>query len=75
MERQRREALEGCPGHLHSQQQRLWLDELRQQRIRRYRQLQQTIDAAFQASISRVIHTELAMGPQGEATSTISSRI
>ena len=75
MERQRQEALEGRPGHLHSQQQSLWLDELRQQRIRRYRQLQQTIDAAFQASISRVIHTELAISPQGEATSTISSRI
>ncbi|QPN71487.1 glycosyltransferase [Synechococcus sp. CBW1108] len=61
IERQRLEASEGRPEHLRRQQQSLWLDELRQQRIRRYRALQQTIDAAFQASISRVIQAELAI--------------
>ena len=74
MERQRVKATEGLPGHLRPQQQGLWLDELRQQRIRRYRQLQQTLDEAFQASISRVIHSEMALGSQGEATAAISSR-
>ena len=74
MVRQRLEASEGRPEHLRSQQQSLWLDELRQQRIRRYRQLQQTLDEAFQASISQVIHSEMALGSQGEATAAISSR-
>ena len=74
MERQRVKATEGLPGHLRPQQQGLWLDELRQQRIRRYRQLQQTLDEAFQASISQVIHSEMALGSQGEATAAISSR-
>ena len=49
-------------------------DELRQQRIRRYRQLQRELDEAFQASISRMIHSEMALGSQGEATAAISSR-
>lgn len=83
MVRQRLEASEGRPEHLRSQQQSLWLDELRQQRIRRYRQLQQEIDAAFQASISRVIQAELAILAGGErsaplqleATAAISPRI
>lgn len=75
MERQRQEATAGGPSHLQAQRQQLWLDELRQQRIRRYRQLQRTIDAAFQASISDVIHCELARGPQRDAAAAIKARI
>ncbi len=77
------EASSGRPEHLRPQQQRLWLDEIRQQRIRRYRQLQQSIDTAFRASISHVIQTELSIlaggdrstSPQPEATAAITSRI
>lgn len=83
MERRWLEASAGRPEHLRPQQQRLWLDELRQQRIRRYRQLQQSIDAAFRASISHVIQTELSIltggddstSPYLEATAAITSRI
>ncbi|NQW39589.1 MAG: glycosyltransferase [Cyanobacteria bacterium] len=60
MERQRLEAIAGLPDHLRAQQQGLWLDELRQHRIRRYRQLQHTIDTAFQDAIVGVIQAELA---------------
>ena len=83
MERRWLEASAGRPEHLRPQQQRLWLDELRQQRIRRYRQLQQSINAAFRASISHLIQTELSIvaggdryaSPQPEATAAITSRI
>ena len=60
MERQRLEAIAGRPDHLRTQQQGLWLDELRQHRIRRYRQLQHKIDTAFQDAIVGVIQAELA---------------
>ena len=60
MERQRLEAIAGRPDHLRTQQQGLWLDELRQHRIRRYRQLQHTIETAFQDAIVGVIQAELA---------------
>ncbi len=83
MERQRQEARCREPSHLQSQREKIWLDELRQQRIHRYWQLQRTIDAAFEASITRVIQEELslreglghAIRPQAEATAPISSRI
>jgi glycosyltransferase involved in cell wall biosynthesis len=60
IERQRLEAIAGRPDHLRAQQQGLWLDELRQHRIRRYRQLHHKIETAFEDAIVDVIQAELA---------------
>jgi hypothetical protein len=83
MELQRKEACGEESSQLQAQREKLWLDELRQQRIHRYWHLQRSIDATFQASITRVIQEELklrnSMGhpdkPQAAASAPISSRI
>jgi glycosyltransferase involved in cell wall biosynthesis len=83
MERNRQEACGGDSGQLQPQREKLWLDELRQQRIHRYWHLQRSIDAAFQASITRVIQEELTLRysvghpdrHQAAASAPISSRI
>ena len=83
MELQRKEACGEESSQLQAQREKLWLDELRQQRIHRYWHLQRSIDAAFQASITQVIQEELtlrnSMGhpdqPQAAASAPISSRI
>jgi len=66
MERQRLEALADSPESLQDEHETLWLDGLRQQRIRRYEQNQQRIDAEFQTALCRIIQAEL---PGGEPVS------
>lgn len=83
MERDRQAARGEEPSNLQAQREKLWLDELRQQRIHRYWKFQRTIDASFQASITSVIQQELSLRDslkhpdrhQAAATAPISSRI
>lgn len=59
MDRLRLAAMAESPEELRSAHEQLWLDGLRQERIRRYQQKQQQIDAEFQAALCSLIRAEL----------------
>jgi hypothetical protein len=59
MERLRLAATVESPEELRGEHEQLWLDGLRQERIRRYECKRQQIEAEFQAALCRLIQAEL----------------